>query len=111
MRYTDEFKRLVIRKLLNTEGQSVRELAADVGMAKSTLWDWQQEVAIATGAMGKDDKPQRDPKDVRRIRELEKKLKKQEKELRSTKALLELQKKVQEIWGDDEDDDTTSTND
>lgn len=42
----------------------------------------------------------------RRIRELERERNKQDKRLREAKALLELQKKVQALWAD-EDDDTT----
>ena len=42
----------------------------------------------------------------RRVRDLERQNKKQKKRLREAEALLELQKKVQALWGD-EDDDTT----
>lgn len=43
----------------------------------------------------------------RRIRELEKKLSHSEKKLRAANALLDLQKKVREIWGDEDDDTPT----
>jgi transposase-like protein len=104
-RYTNEFKRLVIHKLLLAEGESIRRLAVDLGIAKSTVWDWQQEIVKAM-AMSDSKKapPTRDPADVKRIRQLE-------KELKEAHALLELQKKAREIWGDDEDDDTKPTND
>ena len=46
------------------------------------------------------------PADQRRIQELEKTTAKQEKRLREAEVLLELQKKVQELWGA-KDDDTT----
>lgn len=46
------------------------------------------------------------PADQRRIQELERVNAKQEKRLREAEVLLELQKKVQELWGA-KDDDTT----
>ncbi len=47
--------------------------------------------------------------DVKRIRTLEKELNRKDKALAETAALLVLKKKVQEIWGD-EDDPTTESN-
>jgi transposase-like protein len=47
--------------------------------------------------------------DAKRIRVLEKELKRKDKALAETAALLVLKKKVQEIWGD-EDDPTTGSN-
>lgn len=48
------------------------------------------------------------PQDRRQIQELERINAKQEKRLREAEVLLELQKKVQELWGV-KDDDTTKT--
>lgn len=48
----------------------------------------------------------RSPADQRRLQELERLNAKQEKRLREAEVLLELQKKVQELWGA-KDDDTT----
>ncbi len=48
--------------------------------------------------------------EVRRVRQLEKELRRKDKALAETAALLVLQKKVQAIWGD-EDDDTKKEND
>ncbi len=47
--------------------------------------------------------------DLKRIRALEKELKRKDKALAETAALLVLKKKVQEIWGD-EDDSTAPRN-
>jgi|TARA_B100001964_G_C14191682_1_gene581374 transposase-like protein len=46
----------------------------------------------------------RDPRDKKRIKELEKELRRKEKALAETAALLVLKKKVQAIWGDGEDE-------
>lgn len=48
------------------------------------------------------------PQDRRQIQELERINAKQAKRLREAEVLLELQKKVQELWGA-KDDDTTKT--
>ena len=44
------------------------------------------------------------PGSSRRVRELERKMIKTEKRLREATALLDLQKKVQALWGDADDD-------
>ena len=51
-------------------------------------------------------KTKRNATETKRIRALEKELRRKDKALAETAALLVLKKKVQEIWGD-EDDDTT----
>jgi transposase len=48
--------------------------------------------------------------EARRVRELEKELRRKDKALAEAAALLVLQKKVQAIWGD-ADDDTTKESD
>ena len=45
-----------------------------------------------------------DPRDKRRIKELEKELRRKEKALAETAALLVLKKKAQAIWGEREDE-------
>ena len=169
MQYTSDFKRLVIYKLLSEPGQSVRRIAEETGVAKSTLWDWQQEVCRVAGRMTDDgrkgfgDSKQTSVRersaqekmrvvteaeglagpelgallrregitedeleewqdsvlwalqtskermaDRRQIRTLEKRMRRKDKLLKESEALLKLQKKVQAMWGDDEDDDTPS---
>jgi transposase-like protein len=170
--YSSEFKRLVIYKLLSQPSTSIRRLAEETGVSKSTLWDWKREVCRVAGTMadstddssgGRDGSRSRDRSveeklrlvreadglsecdlgaflrreglqeeeltqwrdsmswalqtssqrmaDRKQARTLARQLRKTEKELKEARALLELQKKVQEMWGDDEDDDTPSSND
>jgi len=162
--YTSEFKRLVIYKLLSEPSRSIRELAREVGVSRSTLWDWKREVCRVAGTMVEDKgdggRRERSAKEKlrlameadglseeelgaflrregleeeelrqwqdsmlwavqsrsqrmaerRQVRTLERRLRRTEKELKEAKALLELQKKVQAIWGDG-DDDTGPKND
>ena len=58
--------------------------------------DWDRQVANKLKASQKDDK--------KRIKHLERELKRKEKALAEVAALLVLQKKVQAIWGDPEED-------
>ncbi len=169
MEYTSEFKRLVIYKLLSQPSMSVRRLAAEVGVSKSTVWDWKREVCKVAGTMtDSDDKKdagtgadERSVEEKMRLvaeasklsdkelgaflrreglhedeldqwrdsmtwalqsskerladraqsRTLARTLRKTEKQLKETKALLELQKKVDAMWADDEGDDTPSNSD
>jgi transposase-like protein len=67
------------------------------GIREGDLERWEQE---ALGGL------QRGPSDAgksRQIRELERRVHKSEKRLKEANALLELQKKVQALWGDEDD--------
>ena len=74
------------------------------GIHEATLAEWKAAVLEALGPQKKVSS------DSRRVRELEKQLRRKDKALAETAALLVLQKKVQAIWGD-EDDDTGSKKD
>jgi hypothetical protein len=148
---------------------SVRKLAAELGVAKTTIWEWRREIDTISTAMGRKKgtdqgvppqhrtaqeklhlvleaarltgdelggflrregiheaqleqwraamleavdtagRQKRSQADVKRIRELERELRRKDRALAETAALLALKKKVQAIWGD-EDDDTDGTN-
>ena len=79
------------------------------GIHETHLEQWRLQML---GGLGKTDKKPKtnstETKRIKRIRELEKELKRKDKALAETAALLVLKKKVQEIWGD-EDDYTVAT--
>jgi len=79
------------------------------GVHEAQLKEWRD---AAIGGLSGSKRPDRKEatSDARRIRELERELKRKDKALAETAALLVLKKKVQEIWGD-EDDDTDPKND
>jgi len=54
MKYTNEFKRLVVYKLLSEPG-AMRALARDLGVARSTIWDWKREVSRVLRIMPDDE--------------------------------------------------------
>jgi transposase len=74
------------------------------GIHEATLVEWKAAVLEALGPQ------KRVSSDSKRVRELEKQLRRKDRALAETAALLVLQKKVQAIWGD-EDDDTGRRND
>jgi transposase-like protein len=78
------------------------------GLHEAQLQQWRDQMlsglAPAPARQGKK------APEARRIRELEKELTRKDKALAETAALLVLKKKVQEIWGD-EDDDTGNKSD
>jgi len=73
------------------------------GLHEAHLRQWREAATNALGA-----KPKKaasgNAKDQKRIRELEKQIRRKDKALAETAALLVLQKKVQAIWGDEDDD-------
>jgi len=79
------------------------------GLHETHLQQWRLRMLNGLGKPGGDKKPPRSAVDLKRIRVLEKELKRKDKALAETAALLVLKKKVQEIWGD-EDDSTTPRN-
>jgi transposase len=83
------------------------------GVHEAQLAEWRRQVT--EGAVAALRGPSRADRkgatsDARRVRELEREIRRKDKALAETAALLVLKKKVQELWGD-EDDDTTPESD
>jgi transposase len=78
-----------------------------IHMAELAQWRTEGNAATAPAAAGKKKRNRQPTSEQRRIRELESKLRRTEKRLREAEALLALQKKIQEIWGDRGDDTPT----
>jgi transposase-like protein len=83
------------------------------GVHEAQLTEWRRQVtegavAALRGPSGRDRKAAH--VEAKRVRELERELARKDKALAEAAALLVLKKKVQAIWGD-EDDDTTPEND
>lgn len=80
------------------------------GLHEADLNAWREMALAALGAPPVMQARRPVVTDTRRVRELEKELLRKDRALAETAALLVLKKKVQAIWGD-EDDDTTSESD
>lgn len=98
-----------LRILAETEGLEGEELGAVLrreGLHEADLTEWRQ---AAMAALSGGAKVTPGSADARRVRELEKQLRRKDKALAEAAALLVLQKKVQAIWGDEDDDTNKET--
>lgn len=68
------------------------------GLHEETLAEWRSAALDGLGG------PRKATTDARRVRDLEKQLRRKDKALAEAAALLVLQKKVRQIWGDGDDD-------
>ena len=99
--------------VLKAAALSADELGAFLrreGIHEAQLEEWRAKATeAATGALkaphGK--RSERTP-EFRRIKDLERELLRKDRALAEVTALLALKKKIQELWGDDEDDDTAT---
>lgn len=99
-----------LRILAETEGLEGEELGVVLrreGLHEADLAEWRQAAIAALG--GGSAKPAQASIEGRRVRELEKQLRRKDKALAEAAALLVLQKKVQAIWGDEDDDTNKET--
>jgi transposase-like protein len=93
----------VLEAVLEASRLSGEELGAFLrrkGIHQAHLDQWRER--LAAGLKGGASKPKSASKDARRVQELEKELRRKEKALAEAAALLVLQKKVREIWGDED---------
>jgi hypothetical protein len=98
-RSAEEKLRLLLEARALTEEQ-LGEFLRREGLHDGDLERWRAEALGGLGGQLHNDA------DRRRIAELERAALKQHKRLREAEALLELQKKVQALWGEKEDDTT-----
>ncbi len=73
------------------------------GIHETHLEQWRMQMLGGLGKRRPAGKPSQRNADIKHIRSLEKELRRKDKALAETAALLVLKKKVQEIWGDEED--------
>jgi len=99
-----------LRLVLEASGLSDDELGAFLrreGLHEADLEQWRDAMR---GALSEPSSRHGRSREARRIRKLERELRRKDKALAEAAALLVLQKKVQALWGD-EDDDTTPESD
>ena len=92
------------RLVVEADGLSGEELGAFLrseGLYESDIARWKEELP---GQMEKRTAAQQTKSDKKKIKKLESELRRKDKALAEAAALLVLQKKVQEIWGDEDDD-------
>jgi transposase len=95
-----------LRVFLEGRGLGESELAALLrreGLHETDLTAWQAAAEAALRPRRRVTPWPEQQRDQRRIQELERELRRKEAALAETAALLVLKKKVQEIWGDEDD--------
>lgn len=93
-----------LRMLAEADGlanDELGELLRREGLHEADLMEWRRATLAALGSTGKGAS---DSAQGRRVRELEKELHRKDRALAEAAALLVLQKKSQELWGDEDDD-------
>ena len=104
-----EEKLKIVNEAASLSDEQLGAFLRSKGIHETHLEQWRLQML---GGLGKTEKKPKtnstETKRIKRIRELEKELKRKDKALAETAALLVLKKKVQEIWGD-EDDNTVTT--
>lgn len=103
-----------LRVLTEAAGLSESDLGALLrreGLHEAQLAEWRHSAETALGEMARGRAPRLCGEAVHaaaRIKELEREVRRKDKALAETAALLVLKKKVQEIWGNSEDEDDTT---
>jgi transposase-like protein len=101
-----------LKAVLESASLSDEELGAFLrrnGLHETHLQQWRIQMLQGLGKPVSAPKGKTAPAQAKEIRNLEKELRRKDKALAETAALLVLKKKVQQIWGD-EDDDTAGKN-
>ena len=107
--WTAAEKLRVVQEASQLESDELGGLLRREGLHETQLKEWVEAVnvaALASLAPAKRSRSKRTP-EQKRIDELEKELTRKEKALAEVTALLVLKKKVQELWGDGDDDTDT----
>jgi len=99
-RSADEKMRLVLEAARLSEEELGAFLRRE-GLHEADLEEWRE--AMLAGLTPSSHKQARS-QDARRVKQLEQELRRKEKALAEAAALLVLQKKVQALWGDEDDD-------
>ncbi len=104
-----EDKLKVVMEAASLDDEQLGEFLRKKGLHQIHLEQWRLQMldGLQNGFSKKSAKQKK--ADAKRIRALEKEINRKDKALAETAALLVLKKKVQEIWGD-EDDPTTGSN-
>ncbi len=100
-RWSGAEKLRIVMEASALTGSELGALLRREGVHEAELQEWR---AAVEAALGEQPRSRAKPStEVRRIKELERELHRKEKALAEAAALLVLKKKVQEIWGDEDD--------
>jgi len=107
--WSAEDKLKVVMEAATLDDEQLGEFLRKKGLHQTHLEQWRLQMIDGLQSGFSKKKAKKMKADAKRIRSLEKELNRKDKALAETAALLVLKKKVQEIWGD-EDDPTVGSN-
>ena len=107
--WSAEEKLKVVMEAASLEVEQLGEFLRKKGLHKTHLEQWRLQMLDGLQDGFSKKKTRQKKADSKRIQSLEKELRRKDKALAETAALLVLKKKVQQIWGD-EDEPTTRSN-
>jgi transposase-like protein len=96
----------VINESASLSDEELGEFLRREGLHANTLAAWREDALVGLGAPSR---ATTDKRVSRRERALQRELRRKEKALAETAALLVLQKKARDLFGDDEDDSSSDT--
>jgi len=109
--WTAQDKLTAVMEAYHLDDEQLGPFLRERGLHEAQLQQWSEEVySSAKEALSARKRRAKRSEEHKRIGNLERELRRKEKALAETAALLVLKKKVQQIWGD-EDDDTTRSRD
>jgi len=107
--WSPEEKLKVVMEAASLDDEQLGAFLREKGLHKTHLEQWRLQMLDGLQNGFSKMKTKQKKKEAKRIRALEKEIHRKDKALAETAALLVLKKKVQEIWGD-EDDPTVGSN-
>jgi len=107
--WSAEEKLTVVVEAADLDDEQLGEFLRKKGLHQTHLAQWRFQMLDGLQNDFSKKSAKQKKADIKRIRALEKEINRKDKALAETAALLVLKKKVQEIWGD-EDDPTTASN-
>jgi len=107
--WSAEDKLKVVMEAAALDDEQLGAFLREKGLHMTHLEQWRKQMLDGLQHTGSKKRARDKKENTKRIRALEKELRRKDKALAETAALLVLKKKVQEIWGD-EDDPTAGSN-
>jgi transposase-like protein len=102
--WTAEERLAVVLEASSLSAEDLGGYLRQRGLHRTTLERWRSQMLQGLASSPRRSKGSGSSKEARKIRSLEKELRRKDKALAEAAALLVLQKKVQAIWGDEDDD-------
>ena len=94
----------IITEIAQLPEDQIGSYIRERGLYESQVKQWRQAIEEALSGSSMRKERSKKNKDAKRIKQLERELNRKDKALAETAAILALKKKVEEIWGDGEDD-------